>query len=282
MSRSAGDIPELMKKAKEMKVVILYSGGLDSFIMKKYADSKGYDVTLVHYDIGQPYSKKEDEAIKNSGYSVDVRKIDWLRSESEIKSKTGTVGNIMIPGRNLVLATLAASTYLPDQIWMGGLKGEDHVRATDKNKKFITETNKLWSYVYSPYNTIPKLVFPLVENNWGKFEAVKWAYDSHNATQEEILKTSSCLNNSDTKNCGSCVVCCRRKYIFMQLGFSEPMEVDPLSNKENRDMIIDMLRDTGRYDSFRKQEILPGLYIEFGTANHDELLQKIINYKEIL
>ena len=94
------------------KVVILYSGGLDSFTMWKIAEKEGYDYTLVHFDIGQPYNKKELEAIKKLGHKVDIRKVDWIRDENQLKGKKGAIGNIMIPGRNLTLASLAASIYL--------------------------------------------------------------------------------------------------------------------------------------------------------------------------
>ena len=267
--------------SKNKSITILYSGGLDSFIMKKLAESKGYDVKLMHFDIGQGYSKKEMDAIKNSGYDVEIRKVDWLRPHQELSGKQeNNSGNIFIPGRNMILASLAASINLTDEIHMGGLKGEDHAKATDKNKTFIDKTNDLWSYVYSPFDTVPKLVFPLVDNMWGKRDAVFWLYNGGYATKEEILSTSSCLSESESKNCGHCVVCCRRKYIFKQLGFEEKYEQDPLSGESNLKMIIEMLKtpdnaldENVHYDHWRREEIIPGLYIEFETENHDTLIK---------
>ncbi len=271
------------------KIVILYSGGLDSFVMMKLAQSKNLDIILCHYDIGQAYSKKELKAIKSCNHLVQIKKVDWLNQNQDLFSKKdNNCGSIFIPGRNMVLASLAASTFLPDEVWIGGLKGEDNIKATDKNKTFVDKTNELWSYVYSPFSVVPKLVFPLVNQNWGKFEAVEWLYKNNIASKEEILQTSSCLNDTKEKNCGVCIVCCRRKYIFKQLGFEEEYEQDPLSNKDNLKMIIEMLEDTNEpndpnepqdltkfihYDSFRKKEILPGLYLEFKTQNHLELIK---------
>ena len=62
--------------SNKKKIVILYSGGLDSFIMKKLAEAKypDLDLTLVHFDIGQAYSEKEDNAIKNSGFEDEKDK----------------------------------------------------------------------------------------------------------------------------------------------------------------------------------------------------------------
>ena len=270
-----------LEQADKKKVVILYSGGLDSFIMKKLAEAKfpHLDLKLVHFDIGQDYSEKEMNAIKNSGFDVEIRKVEWLSKGQELSGKQeNNSGNIFIPGRNMILSSLAASIYMADEVWMGGLKGEDHAGATDKNKTFIDKTNELWSYVYSPFDTVPKLVFPLIEENWGKFEAVKWAFDSGNASVDELKTTSSCLSGEEG-NCGHCVVCARRKYIFKQLGFHEDYNKDPLTGEDNLKMIIEMLETKPgtpdsevHYDQWRRREIIPGLYLEFGTEEHDELI----------
>lgn len=259
------------------KITILYSGGLDSFIMVKLAQSLSYDYNLVHFDIGQEYNNKEAKAIDDSGFDVEVRKVDWLNASSELFGKQeNNSGNIFIPGRNMVLASLAASIYLPDEVWLGGLKGEDHAQATDKNAKFVQKTNELWSHVYGVFDTVPKLVFPLVDQNWGKFEAVEWA--THHADIKDILKTSSCLSE-EPGNCGHCVVCCRRKYIFKQLGFEETYNADPLESISNLKMVIEMLKtpkdakdEDTHYDSWRRREIIPGLYKEFDTTNHKTIL----------
>ena len=274
------------KKSKQpKKITILYSGGLDSFIMAKLAQDKYPDVelNLVHYDIGQPYNEKEMKAIQASKIPVEIRKIDWLKSESDLKSKgDNAAGNVMIPGRNLALATNAASAFLPDEVWMGGLKGEDNKGATDKNKKFIKLTNKVWSYVYSPYERVPKLVFPLVDQKWGKFEAVEWVYKNKLATAEEILQTSSCLSG-EPGNCGECIVCFRRKYIFSQLGFSEEYNKDPLTIT-NINMVLEMLENEKEddqsevhYDKYRRREIIPGLVDELGCKkkNLGKVLKKM-------
>lgn len=271
--------------SNKKKIVILYSGGLDSFIMKKLAEAKypDLDLTLVHFDIGQAYSEKEDNAIKNSGFDVEIRKVEWLAKGEELVAKSeSNSGNIIIPGRNMILSSLAASIYQPDAIWMGGLKGEDHEGSTDKNQEFIDRTNNLWSYVYSPFEKVPELVFPFIKEKWGKFEAVSWVYTNGHATKEELLRTSSCLSDSHSKNCGHCVVCCRRKYIFKQLGFEEVYEQDPLTGKDNLKMIINMLKvpldaeddyKKYHYDHWRRREIIPGLYIEFGTEDHNTLIK---------
>ena len=260
------------------KITILYSGGLDSFIMKKLAETMGNEVKLVHYDIGQPYSEKEMNAIQNSGFDVEIRKLDWLNVNDTTTGKDGTnSGAIFIPGRNMALASMVACTDLPDEVWMGGLKGEDHAKSTDKNQTFIDKTNEQWSYVFSQYDTIPKLVFPFLKEEWGKFEAVEWAYTEGGATKEELLRTSSCLSG-EPGNCGHCVVCARRKYIFKQLGFEETYNQDPLTGEDNLKMFISMLENPngeGHYDKYRIREIVPGLHMEFGTTDNNYIIERL-------
>jgi 7-cyano-7-deazaguanine synthase len=268
------------------KVVILYSGGLDSFVMWKIAEKEGYDYKLVHFDIGQPYNEKEMNAIQNLvGDKIDIRKVDWLRSENDLKSKDGAIGNIMIPGRNLTLASLAASIYLPDEIWMGALMGEIHKDATDKNLEFVKKTSDIFKYVFSPYERQPKIVFPLVERKMGKYEEVEWLLNN-GVPFEEIEKTSSCLSSEEGK-CGTCVVCCRRHYIFKGLGYIEKTNKHPLENKDNIKMILEMIDNeldnkSTHYDEFRKREILPGLKKEFNTDDLNSIRNKLVEKMESL
>jgi len=241
----------------EKKILIMYSGGLDSLIMKHLADTKGYKVNCLFFDIGQPYVDKELAALPDF---VDVRKVDWLKEDQELAGKSdkgSKTGNIFIPGRNLTLAALGASIYTPDEIWMGALQGEMGPNSTDKNRTFLKKANEAFSYVFSPYSENLQIKFPLADMNFGKFEAVEWAL-SAGLPVESILASSSCLNASESKNCGRCAVCARRKGIFTQLGFSEEYEVDPFEAEENRDMIEEMVNGS-YYDEFRCREIVPAL-----------------------
>jgi 7-cyano-7-deazaguanine synthase in queuosine biosynthesis len=240
-----------------MKIVILYSGGLDSLIMKRYAEVKHPDaeVLCVFYDIGQEYLEKEKAALPDF---VIQRKLDWLGAGVSAQSKDGsTSGGIYIPGRNLVLATLVACADLPDQIWMGALLGETVPHGTDKNWEFIERTNETLAYVLSPFHpTGPKIHFPLAEAGFNKLTATAWAL-TNGVSEQEVLDSSSCLSGESGK-CGHCVVCFRRWGIFTQLGLHEDYNVDPLSVPENQKIIYEMLYGD-YYDENRKVEILPAL-----------------------
>jgi 7-cyano-7-deazaguanine synthase in queuosine biosynthesis len=254
-----------------MKICILFSGGLDSIIMNHWATVNYPDaeIVLVYYDIGQDYNFKERAVLPST---VKIRNLDWL--EGVYFSKENTQ-NIMIPGRNFALVTLAACQELPDKIWMGALQGEIHDYATDKNYKFKSMINDSLAYVLSPYGKTPEVEFPLADAGFGKFEATEW-YIQNNGDIDTLINSSSCLSNesnNDCHNCGQCIVCLRRWGIFLQLGLTEDYIHHPIDeiSLENKKMIKEMLNgEKGlpcHYDSFRRREIIPALRIY--TKNED-------------
>jgi|SRR6185437_14709644 len=240
-----------------MKILILFSGGLDSLTMKRYADVMYPDaeVTCVYYDLGQEYAHKEMAVLPSF---VEKLKLDWLDQNTTSKGKDGSAsGSIYIPGRNLALAVNAACKYLPDEVWMGALLGETHDNATDKNWEFLNRASETLSYVLSPFKPSGvKVRFPLAEGGFNKLTATKWALE-HGISKEEVLRSSSCLSGEEG-NCGSCIVCFRRWGIFRQLGFEENYNVHPLLCEENLEVVLEMMYGT-HYDFHRQEEILPAL-----------------------
>lgn len=239
------------------KILILYSGGLDSLIMKRFAEVNYplAEVTCVWYDIGQEYARKEEAVLPDF---VIKHKFDWLDAQTTAASKEGSAsGNIYIPGRNLVLAVAAACKYLPDEVWLGALAGETHDQATDKNYDFLKYLNRTLGYVLSPFTTSIKARFPLAGAGFNKLRAVKWATEN-GVSNEAILKSSSCLSG-ETGNCGKCIVCFRRWGIFKQLGIpAEHYNVHPLECQSNWDVIEEMMFGT-HYDDERKSEVMPAV-----------------------
>lgn len=232
-----------------MRIVILYSGGLDSLIMSRYAEltQPNAEVIKVYFDIGQEYAHKEIAQLTSD---VIVKKIEW--NPTPVAKEGNTAGAIMIPGRNLVFAILAASMFTPDQVWLGALSGEDNAGATDKNEKFRQLTNDTLEYVLSPYcNT--KLVFPFIEADMGKLDITRWALENGIPAQT-ILDSSSCMDGTLQK-CGKCIVCGRRWGIFRQLGISETYTTHPLQSASIREHIKAVLTDDGNhYNNKRKAE----------------------------
>lgn len=246
-----------------MKICILYSGGLDSLIMKRFSEVyyQGAEVECIWYDIGQSYNYKEKAVLP--AY-VQQRRLDWKTTEDQSleHSKTNTLsGSIFIPGRNAVMAVAAACSTLADEIWLGALLGETHESSTDKNAEFLVRCNHLLNYVLKPFIDETKVRFPLVDFGLNKLTSVKWGLE-HGLSPEVIINSSSCLSGEQGK-CGRCVVCFRRYGIFKQLGLEETYNVDPLTAEENKAVVREMLLENSHYDHHRKSEILPSLTPEY-------------------
>lgn len=246
---------------KRKKIAICFSGGLDSFLLWKLYEinfSETHDCVCVFYNIGQPYYDKELLAINQSNIPVTIRNVEWLTDESSLIGKPGSLsGNIIIPGRNAVLATLIATQELPDEIWMGALQGEIHEKSTDKNYTFVEKWNSLMQYVLQSQVT---LKFPFADMGFGKFEVIEWALLNKFTTPEELMTTSSCLSGNAGK-CGECVVCFRRWGIFHQFNLFEGYTTHPLTVDANRKILLEMIEgELGHqchYDAFRRRELVP-------------------------
>lgn len=252
-------------------ILILYSGGLDSLIMRHYA--KVYHptakVTYVWYDIGQEYARKEEAVLPDY---VIKHKLEWLETavDNSKTDKESLYKDIFIPGRNLVLAVNAACRYLPNEIWMGALQGEVHDKATDKNYKFLELLNATLTYVLSPFKTRALVRFPLADAGLNKLTATAWALQN-NLPVKYITRSSSCLSG-ESGNCGKCIVCLRRWGIFNQLAIPEDkFNVHPLEHEPHMKVIEEMMFGD-YYDEHRKSEILPALpeyYKEKVKALHE-------------
>lgn len=256
-----------------MRIVILYSGGLDSLIMRKFAEvmHPSAEITLVYFDIGHGYNYKEIAQLPSD---VIVKKIDWLQGETGISKEGNAAGSVYFPGRNLMFVTAAACMYTPDEIWLGTLCGEEHKEATDKNEMFRSIVNTTFQYVLSPYN-VPKVKFPFVEMGYGKLDITEWALN-HGFTAEQLTSSSSCMS-SEPGACGECLVCARRWGIFSQLGLEEKYRVHPLTSSAARKHMAAVLADkSNHYDEHRKEEFLKPLQDHFKITDVETIIEKLI------
>ena len=269
------------------KIAILYSGGLDSYILYHYAKitNPTDDIIGVYWDHGQEADEAEQLSLPDF---VQVRKVDWLKLGFELANKSNEPkDNIYIPGRNLVFVTLTACQDLPDEIWLGAMTEEIHDKATDKNMVFLEKTNDVLSYTLSPFKDNIKLRFPFVELGLSKFTAIKWALDN-GVTKEELIDTMSCYNptieNNKVIRCGECRQCTNRFTIFGMLGFDElsQLKVHPLKSVEIRNQIttfIDNIESKYFFSNYLNDYKFIADYISDNTDlfDKDEWAQKTMN-----
>ncbi len=266
-----------MKTTHRKKIVILYSGGMDSLVMARFAAFKEPEAEVVklYIDLGHAYAFKERACLPAD---TEIRSLDWMQDRRPVgKAMSGSAsGDIIIPGRNMVLAAIAASIHLPDEVWMGALCGEDHAGSTDKNAKFRKLMSKSLGYVLSPWR--PKGVtirFPFIEQRWGKLDMTRWAIGEGGIPKEAIRASSSCLSGT-AKPCGRCVVCWRRWGIFTHLDIPvDDFEIHPFRAAGFWAMVAEMLHGD-HYDRYRCDEVLWALdrltdqeLLDKGCLEHD-------------
>ena len=233
------------------KVVVLYSGGLDSFVLYHYAKSKGHDVMAVYYAHGAEAEEAEIAALPDF---VDVRKIDWLNvyDNAVTREEFKEYGRCYIPGRNMVFAVNAACQYLPDEIWMGSLV--DELEGRDRSREFIRRTNYLLEYVLGGLGVKPTVEVPFADAGWYKSDMIRWALDN-GITEEELNRTVSCWYAKDNKPCGKCFQCLRRYYLFKNAGLNPGY--NPLEDDDMRAVVRNVLngsaKDKEYYDLMLKE-----------------------------
>lgn len=185
-----------------MKKVLLYSGGMDSWLINKLWRP---DI-LLYIDMKTKYSKQE---ILKLPKNVIIKKFnlgEWERLDG------------IIPMRNLYLVALA--TNYGDYICLGATKGD---RPSDKSFTFADMTTELFNFL-------------LKKQNWTKGRTIKISLDYKIYTKTELLNlyikqggnlkiafnsTFSCYNPKNNNECWKCKACLRKWTAFMINGFKK-------------------------------------------------------------
>ncbi len=226
-------------ETKNKKIVILYSGGIDSVAMYELAKIQGYEkVKCVYIDYGSPVCKSE---IKHLPDFVEVKRIDWFNdSYDKLLTKKGeeNKGAIYIAGRNLMFTTYIACTELPNEIWLGSLIEECHDDATDKNFKFQELANKTIQYTLSPFQTDIQLVYPLVQKKWNKQDVINFLID---VAPTKLQNSISCYHPIDGISCGTCHQCFRTRLYTIDTGINIQFKQDPIASEFGYNYLLDTI-----------------------------------------
>lgn len=138
------------------KIVVLYSGGLDSTVLLHLAKHQGYQVTPLLINYGQRHQEELDTAINNC---KEMNLIHRIMEVSLFNIDSGLTGNrvggtydgvhpMHVPGRNIIFIGLAASlaeSTGATQIWYGA-NYEDRVNNfPDCSQEFVYHMNEVLS-----------------------------------------------------------------------------------------------------------------------------------------
>lgn len=186
------------------KVVLLFSGGLDSLTIAKILNP---DV-LLHAPMGSPFESSERTAVNRllaDGYIHRDQYVD--ASEVLNLSRFDTRHDRIVPNRNAYLAMLAS--HFGEHIILGVVAGE--ARSTDKDQPFCDKVNALLNHIWKqPAKWCEQHEFhvqiPFV--NTTKTELVRQYLELGNSPAG-LLISYSCYNGG-MRHCGHCTACVRK------------------------------------------------------------------------
>ena len=195
-----------------MKKVLLYSGGMDSWLIDKIWKP---DIKL-YVNIHTRYSEKELEKLDTSNVQVfDFPLGMWERDDA------------IIPLRNLYLVMVACNiTGSEDvEICLGATNGD---RVLDKSYEFVNKTNDLLNYLYQPQHWIPegkKVKVCIDFKDKTKTDLIKLFVENGGNIDDAFKQSFSCYNPVDGHECWSCKPCFRKFVSFAVNGYEFDQDV---------------------------------------------------------
>jgi 7-cyano-7-deazaguanine synthase len=215
------------------KVVVIYSGGMDSFTVLNRALQDGKEVYALTFDYGQrhvkeiEYASKVCKSLKVNHKVIDISAINQLLAGSSLTDdidipqghyEAESMKSTVVPNRNMILLSLAVGYAVStgaSQVYYGAHSG-DHAIYPDCRPEFVMKMNdvcKIANYesveIFSPYLTVTKsdiLTDGLKMN---------LKYD----------QTWTCYNGRE-KACGQCGACQERLEAFSDNNVIDPIDYE--------------------------------------------------------
>lgn len=186
-----------------MKKVLLYSGGLDSWLISQVWEPD----LLLYVDMGTEYSSCELERLP-----ANVRVVEFPLAQYSLE-------NSIIPLRNLYLFAVAANeTNFDDvEICLGALNGD---RINDKSEEFANKLNDLFDYLYQPQISQPgrKVRAVMPYKGYSKTELLQEYLDKGGNIVTAWYESFSCYHPIDDEPCLNCKACFRKVVPFILCG----------------------------------------------------------------
>lgn len=196
-----------------MKKVLLYSGGMDSWLMSKLWKP---DIKL-YVDMKTRYSENELARIRKE---PDVQVVDFPLGQWERE-------DAIIPLRNLYLAMVACNVTGSEdvEILIGATAGD---RVLDKSPEFVNKATDLLSYLYTPQHWIPegkKVRVCIDYKQYTKTDLLKMFKEQGGDLEEAFTRSFSCYNPVDGHECWHCKPCFRKFTAFSEAGYEFSYDV---------------------------------------------------------
>lgn len=215
-----------------MKVVVIYSGGMDSFTVLHKALKANHDVLAVSFNYGQRHSKElvfASDVCRELGVEhnvIDITAMQSLMSNSSLMALSDeaipeghyaadNMKSTVVPNRNMILISLAIAYAVNEgasEVWYGAHSG-DHTVYPDCRPEFVEAMAK--ASLLANFEPIA-VVAPYLSGN--KIDILRDGL----AMGLDYGKTWTCYNGRD-QACGKCGSCVERLEAF-----TENQAVDPL------------------------------------------------------
>jgi len=215
------------------KVVVIYSGGMDSFTVLNKALKDGKEVFALSFDYGQRHVKELECAssvCKNLNVHhkvIDISAINQLLAGSSLTDdidipeghyEAENMKSTIVPNRNMILLSLAvgyAVSVGASQVYYGAHSG-DHAIYPDCRPEFVKKMNDVCMIanyesveIFSPYLNVDKTAILT--------DGLKMGLDYSN--------TWTCYNGRE-KACGKCGACQERLEAFRDNNAIDPIEYE--------------------------------------------------------
>ncbi|MFT6927203.1 MAG: 7-cyano-7-deazaguanine synthase [Psychromonas sp.] len=219
------------------KVVVIYSGGMDSFTVLHKAMQQGLTPYALTFDYGQRHIKEIEVArrvCKELGVEhkiIDISAINQLIGGSSLTDSSIDVAqghyqqenmkSTVVPNRNMILLSLAigyAVSLGAEQVYYGAHSG-DHEIYPDCRPIFVEKMNDVAAV--ANYEKV-EIFSPYLNNNKSGIlkDGITMGLD--------YSKTWTCYNGRE-KACGKCGSCVERLEAFADNGLNDPIEYESTS-----------------------------------------------------
>jgi len=213
------------------KIVLVFSGGLDSTTLLYWLKDKGYEIKTLSFDYGQKHSKELEMAKKTcKKLRVENKIIDLHNLKDILKSALTSEGQeipegdyqdevmkqTVVPNRNMIMLSIAMGYAISlgfNRVAYAAHSG-DHTIYPDCRPIFVEKIRELAEVIdYEPVEVLT----PFLEIT--KADIVKIGTE----LGVDYGLTWSCYVG-DEKACGKCGTCIERLEAFKENGLIDPIE----------------------------------------------------------
>ncbi|MYL25862.1 MULTISPECIES: 7-cyano-7-deazaguanine synthase QueC [Halomonadaceae] len=212
------------------RIVVIYSGGMDSYTLLHRALAEGWHVHALSFDYGQRHARELDCAravTRELGIDhevVDITSIQGLLAGSALTDsepvpeghyEEATMKATVVPNRNMILLSLAighAVSRGAEAVWYGA-HGGDHAIYPDCRPEFIEQMDRVARV--ANYEAV-RVEAPFMHLTKGQILGEGLAMDL------DYSRTWTCYNGR-TRACGRCGACTERLEAFAAHGVTDPL-----------------------------------------------------------